>query len=100
MDTYQKFKNDQTGTVAVEFAILAPIFLIILAGIVNIGIALNWKIAAEARVSALSNFAIVSNLDFTDEQTALDFLDQAKGLFSASPSCLGRAKRWRHIGDG
>ena len=85
MDAYQKFKNDQTGTAAVEFAILAPMFLIILAGIVNIGLALNWKIAAEARVSALSNFAIVSNLDFTDEQSALDFLDQAKSLFSQSP---------------
>lgn len=78
MHQTKPFNVDNTGSAAVEFAILAPIFLILIAAIANIGLAINWRIAAETRISALSNQAIKEDLDFTDEQAALQFLDRIK----------------------
>ena len=70
MTGYKKFKQDETGTAAIEFAILAPVLLLVLAGVVNIGLAINWRIAAEARVSDIANYIILESLEggFTEAE--------------------------------
>lgn len=79
------FHADETGSAAVEFAILSPLFLIILAGIANIGLAINWKIAAENRISAVSNQAIIEKPNLTDENAAIDYFNEIKDFVSNSP---------------
>lgn len=69
----QSFIIQSEGTAAVEFSIILPVFLIILAGIVDIGLALNWKLAAESRLSSTANFILTKDFSFDpdDETTFL-----------------------------
>ena len=50
-----------SGTAAVEFAMLSPVFLLLLAGTVDIGGALYTKFRLAAAVSAGANYALVQN---------------------------------------
>lgn len=68
----QSFIIQSEGTAAVEFSIILPVFLIILAGIVDIGLALNWKLAAESRLSSTANFILTKDFSFDpDDETTL-----------------------------
>jgi len=56
------FWRDSSGVSATEFAILAPVFLVILAGIIDIGFTLYAKFRMEAQVSTVANYAMTNNI--------------------------------------
>src|SRR5450755_148179 len=49
----------QSGIAALEFGLLAPVFLIVLAGTVDIGSALYTRISLEAAIAAGADYALV-----------------------------------------
>jgi Flp pilus assembly protein TadG len=65
------FAGDRRGVAAVEFALVTPIFCLILAGIVDLGGALFTKFKLDAAVTAGANFAQVNagNVGSTNGQT-------------------------------
>ena len=52
--------RDQRGTSGVEFALLAPVMLLILAGMVDFGMTLWARLQLEQSLSTITNYAIVS----------------------------------------
>jgi len=82
MNLKRNFRRDQTGATAVEFAVLAPIFLLLIAGIINIGMAVNWRVSAETRISAMSNYIINQALN---EKLTTENLAEAVAIFSQTP---------------
>lgn len=71
----RKFWADTSGVSATEFAILAPVFFVILAGIVDIGFTLYSKFRMESQVSAVANYAMTSNNIPTSDSTKKEFED-------------------------
>jgi Flp pilus assembly protein TadG len=65
------FANDRSGVAAVEFALVTPIFCLLLAGIVDLGGALYTKFKLDSAVTAGANFAQVnaSNVSSANGQT-------------------------------
>jgi len=55
------FARDKSGASAVEFAMVIPIFLLLLVGIADFGGALYVKFGLNSIVSAAANYALVSN---------------------------------------
>ncbi len=62
---------DERGVAAVEFALLTPVFCLLIAGVVDLGGALFTKFKLDAAVTAGANFAQVnaSNVSSTNGQT-------------------------------
>jgi len=60
-----RFRRSRDGVSAVEFAMVAPVFLIILAGIVDVGAVLFVKYRLNAAISAGSNYALVNGQDIS-----------------------------------
>ncbi len=58
--TLSAFARDRAGVAAVEFALVTPIFCLLLAGIVDLGGALYTKFKLDAAVTAGANFAQVN----------------------------------------
>jgi Flp pilus assembly protein TadG len=65
------FARDRRGVAAVEFALVTPIFCLLLAGIVDLGGALYTKFKLDAAVTAGANFAQVNagNVSSANGQT-------------------------------
>jgi Flp pilus assembly protein TadG len=65
------FGGDRRGVAAVEFALVTPIFCLLLAGIVDLGGALFTKFKLDSAVTAGANFAQVNagNVNSTNGQT-------------------------------
>jgi Flp pilus assembly protein TadG len=65
------FAGDRRGVAAVEFALVTPIFCLLLAGIVDLGGALYTKFRLDSAVTAGANFAQVNagNVNSTNGQT-------------------------------
>lgn len=65
------FASDRRGVAAVEFALVTPIFCLLLAGIVDLGGALFTKFRLDSAVTAGANFAQVNagNVNSTNGQT-------------------------------
>jgi Flp pilus assembly protein TadG len=65
------FVGDRRGVAAVEFALVTPIFCLLLAGIVDLGGALYTKFKLDAAVTAGTNFAQVNagNVSSANGQT-------------------------------
>jgi Flp pilus assembly protein TadG len=53
-----RFFNDKGGVAAVEFALIAPLFLLILVGVADFGGALYTKFSLDGTVAAAANYAI------------------------------------------
>lgn len=73
------------GASAVEFALIVPLLLLILAGVVDLGSALKAKFDLNAAVSAAANYALLnaSSVNSTDGAALADKLaDIAKGSLS------------------
>lgn len=73
------FWTDTSGVSATEFAILAPVFLVILAGVVDIGFTLYAKFRMEAQVSAVANYAMTDDMPAADAE-AKEFEDYLEPL--------------------
>ena len=67
----RRFVGDRAGVAAVEFALVTPIFCLLLAGIVDLGGALYTKFKLDAAVTAGANFAQINagNVSSTNGQT-------------------------------
>ena len=52
-------KLDQGGSVAVEFALVAPILLFALAGVIDIGSAVYARLSLDAQVTAAADYALL-----------------------------------------
>ena len=67
---FQRLIGDRRGVAAVEFALLMPIFCLLLAGIVDLGGALYTKFKLDSAVTAGANFAQINaaNVSSTNGQ--------------------------------
>jgi hypothetical protein len=81
--------QDEGGSVVVEFAIVAPIVLIVLAGVVDIGSALLLKRSVEARMTAAASFALLQPAP-GDGQAAEALAERLVGLLAGSASETAR----------
>jgi len=64
------FAKDKSGASAVEFAMVVPIFLLLLVGIADFGGALYVKFGLNSIVSAAANYALVSNASVSSSSGA------------------------------
>jgi Flp pilus assembly protein TadG len=79
------FRRDRTGASALEFALLAPVFLVILAGVLDIGTLLHTKYRLNAAIAAGSNYALVNGQDISEDDGAGLALNIAKVLAGEQP---------------
>lgn len=77
------FWADTSGVSATEFAILAPVFLVILAGVIDIGFTLYAKFRMEGQVSAVANYAMTDNIPAPNAD-AQDFEEYLERLVDIS----------------
>lgn len=78
--TLSRLRTSRDGVSAVEFALLAPVFLIILAGVVDIGAVLYTKYRLNSAISAGSNYALVNGQDISENNGSTLALNIAKLL--------------------
>lgn len=77
----KRIRRDQTGTTAVEFALTAPIFFALIAGIIEIGIVLWTQLALQHGAEAAARCASVNaTLCGTAAQTQSYAVSQSYGL--------------------
>ncbi|GGD28465.1 hypothetical protein GCM10011358_10740 [Sinisalibacter lacisalsi] len=55
----RKLRRCESGSIAVEFALVAPVLIFILAGVVDIGGATYAKLSLDARVTATAEYALL-----------------------------------------
>ncbi len=56
----RRFRRDTTGVAAVEFAMIAPILLLIMVGMVDFGLVLYVRFGLNENISAAANYAILN----------------------------------------
>lgn len=59
------FTRDQRGMAAVEFALLTPVFCLLIAGVIDLGGALYTRFKLDAAVSAGTNYAQLNAINVT-----------------------------------
>jgi Flp pilus assembly protein TadG len=84
-----RFRRDRSGASALEFALLAPVFLLILAGVVDIGALLHTKFRLNSAIAAGSNYALVNGQDISEDEGADLALNIAKVLAGEQPFSSG-----------
>ncbi|WP_176224293.1 TadE/TadG family type IV pilus assembly protein [Maritimibacter sp. HL-12] len=52
-------RQNDSGSIAVEFALVAPVLMFILAGVIDIGSATHAKLSLDARVTTTAEFALL-----------------------------------------
>jgi Flp pilus assembly protein TadG len=79
------------GIAAVEFGLLAPLFLIVLAGAIDIGAALYTQIRLEAAIAAGANYALVhaSAVNLTDAASLASNITTIVTTSNAGPAAGG-----------
>jgi Flp pilus assembly protein TadG len=83
------FARCRRGVSTVEFAMIAPVFLLILAGVVDLGGALHAKFKLNAAVSASANFVLV-NADKVNAEDGAQLAAQAATIVSSDlPQGIG-----------
>lgn len=80
-----RFRRDRSGASALEFAFLAPVFLLILAGVVDIGSLLHTKYRLNSAIAAGSNYALVNGQDISEDEGADLAMNIAKVLAGEQP---------------
>ena len=81
----QSLRRTDDGSIAVEFALVAPLLLLILAGVVDIGGAAYTKLELDARVTAAAEFALIQPTP-GDQAAAQDLAEQLVGLLQGRAS--------------
>jgi Flp pilus assembly pilin Flp len=61
------FLKNEDGVSAIEFAILAPIFVLILIAIIEFGSAILIRLELNSRISSIANFLTISGLNISNE---------------------------------
>lgn len=57
---WRRFRRDKDGVAAVEFALVVPIMLLIMVGMVDFGLVLYVRFTLNENISAAANYAIVN----------------------------------------
>jgi Flp pilus assembly pilin Flp len=81
-----RFRRERSGASVLEFALLAPVFLVILAGIVDIGTLLHTQYRLNAAIAAGSNYALVNGQDISQDEGAKLAMNIAKVLVGETPA--------------
>lgn len=67
----RRLRRDKGGSVAVEFALVAPVLVFVLAGVIDIGSATYARLSLDARVTAAATYALLqpapNNQDSADD---------------------------------
>lgn len=80
---WSRLLKDASGVAAVEFAIFAPLFLILIVGLVDLGFAYHAKLKVNAAISAASYYAFQKGQAVTTA-TAATYLATVEGVASSS----------------
>lgn len=86
---FQRLKTDHSGSVVVEFALIAPVFLGMFLGVLHIGIGMQNYNALRSVSGDVARYAVV-NYQTDNRLTVSQLQDYAKGLASAAPYGLMR----------
>lgn len=81
----RSLKRDQGGSVAVEFALVAPILLFVLAGVIDIGSAVYARLSLDARVTAAADYALLQSGP-EDQQGAENLATSLVGMLQGDVS--------------
>ncbi|WP_438363003.1 TadE/TadG family type IV pilus assembly protein [Nioella halotolerans] len=81
-------KRDDSGSVAVEFALVAPVLVLILAGVVDIGSATYARLSLDARVTAAAEYAMLQPAP-GDQDSADDLAARLAGLLQGEATDTG-----------
>lgn len=94
--------RDQKGAAAVEFALVAPLLLILVFGVISYGYMLSFRQALSQGAAEGARAAAVSSYpDSADkEQAALDAINDALGVDAYGVSCTGTASGSTLLKDG
>ncbi len=79
VDRIRDWAREETGSIAVEFALVTPILLLILAATVDIGSAAFVRLAQEGRVTAAADYALLQSAP-SDNETATSLARKLAGL--------------------
>ncbi|MEI4233533.1 TadE/TadG family type IV pilus assembly protein [Roseovarius sp. D22-M7] len=71
--------RDARGSIAVEFALVAPVLMVVLAGVIDIGSAAHARLSLQARVTAATEYALLQPAP-PDQPAAADMAQRLVGL--------------------
>lgn len=81
----RKLRKDETGSIAVEFALVAPVLLLIVAGVIDIGSATSVKLSLDARVTTTAEYALLQSAP-GDREAAEALAGKLAGLLQGDSS--------------
>lgn len=81
----RSLKRNERGSIAVEFALVAPILVFVLAGVVDIGSATYARLSLDARVTAAAEYALFQTAPSTQD-SADDLAQKLLGLLQGGTS--------------
>lgn len=77
-----RLQTDDSGVAAVEFAVFAPLFLVLIVGLVDLGFAYHAKLKVNAAISAASYYAFQKGQALT-AATAAAYKTEVEGVASS-----------------
>lgn len=77
--------RDQGGSVAVEFALVAPVLMFVLAGVIDIGSATHAKLSLDARVTTAAEYAVFQTVP-SEQDSANDLAGKLAGFLQGEAS--------------
>jgi len=86
----RRLRQEQHGSIAVEFAFLAPVLLFILAGVIEIGGATYTRLSLDARVTAMAEYALLQSAP-EDQAGATELAETLAGMLQGDASETGQA---------
>lgn len=78
----KKLLDDTRGSIAVEFALVAPVLMIVLAGVIDVGSAAYARLSLQSRVTTASEYALMR----ADQDNAGDMAETLIGLLQGRAS--------------
>ncbi|WP_165375215.1 TadE/TadG family type IV pilus assembly protein [Roseovarius nitratireducens] len=81
----RSLKRDKSGSIAVEFALVAPVLVFVLAGVIDIGSATYARLSLDARVTAAAEYALFQTAP-NDQDSADDLARKLIGLLQGEAS--------------
>jgi Flp pilus assembly protein TadG len=80
-----KLRRNESGSIAVEFALIAPVLMFMLAGVIDIGSATYVKLSLDARVTATAEYALLQPAP-GDQEAAENLAGRLVGLMQGDAS--------------
>jgi len=75
----RKLRGDTRGSIAVEFALVAPVLMIVLAGVIDIGSAAYAKLSLQSRVTTAGEYALMRPVPESQDEFE-DLAEKVMGL--------------------